>query len=169
MPAGSIKLRSISPSSKEKCSRPTTFPRFPILRIASGIFKNARNKPLPHSNKLTRAKIFALCQQSSNSEQPLPPREKIRHRNSGLPHLVMPSGRSRVIARPEAPRGNFAALICRPCVSVRPAPGNFWVCENDRKDCIGFKTANTRHPPRPRFRAKAPHPMTNFLSARVRR
>ena len=93
MPAGLIKLRSISRSSKEKCSRPTISSRSPTLSSASWIFKNAMNKPLPHSNRLTLARIFTNCWQSYNPKQRPPRPEKIRHRNSVLLHLARLAGR----------------------------------------------------------------------------
>src|SRR6516164_4872316 len=88
MPAGSIKLRSISPSLKERCSLPTISPRSHISSNASRIFKPTTNEPLRHSNGLSRAKTFMFFSTNYNPEPPLPRHEKIRHRNSGFEHLA---------------------------------------------------------------------------------
>jgi hypothetical protein len=84
MPAGSTKLKSISPSFKERYSLLTMFPRSLTLNNASWIFRSAMSKPLPHSSGLLRAMSFALCSQNYSPERRRPP--KIRHRNSGLLH-----------------------------------------------------------------------------------
>src|ERR1700738_2455505 len=74
MPAGSTKLRFISPSSRERCSLPTIFHRSHNSSTVSWIFKRATSKPLRPSNGPSRAPIFAPCWQSCNPEQPpLPP------------------------------------------------------------------------------------------------
>src|SRR5260370_41198027 len=74
MPAGSTKLRFISPSSRERCSLPTIFHRSHNSSTVSWIFKRATSKPLHPSNGPSRAPICAPCWQSCNPEQPpLPP------------------------------------------------------------------------------------------------
>src|ERR1700730_7045672 len=74
MPAGSTKLRFISPSSRERCSLPTICHRSHNSSTVSWIFKRATSKPLRPSNGPSRAPIFAPCWQSCNPEQPpLPP------------------------------------------------------------------------------------------------
>lgn len=70
------------PSSREKCSRPTTFPPWPISNSIS-LPSSAVTSDLPrHSNGLSLAAIFTTCSARSPSNAWLPQPDGVRHRNS---------------------------------------------------------------------------------------